>query len=150
MIILGIDPGTATTGYGVVEAQNSNLKMQNCGCILTSKKKKHSERLSEIFDGVCEVIKKEKPDCLAIEKLFFIKNTKTAMTVGEARGVVLLAAEKAGLEIFEYTPLEVKQSLTGYGKAEKRQIQMMVKKWVCHGKMVENQMICLMMNMMKK
>ncbi len=127
MKILGIDPGTATTGWGVVEMQNSNLKVQNCGCVITSAKKEHPIRLMEIYDAVEKIIKKEKPDCLAIEKLFFVNNIKTAMSVGEARGVIMLAAQKNKLSIYEYTPLEVKQSLTGYGKAEKKQIQMMVK-----------------------
>jgi len=127
MTILGIDPGTAITGWGVVEIQNAKIKMQNYGCIITSSKLQHSARLAKIFRELESIIKKERPDVLAIEKLFFIKNLKTAMSVGEARGVCMLVAEQKRLPIFEYTPLEVKQALTGYGKAEKKQIQMMVK-----------------------
>lgn len=127
MKILGIDPGTATTGWGVIEVESGKLKVKSCGCVLTSKKKEHPERLSEIYDALNAIIKKTSPDVVAIEKLFFINNIKTAMTVGEARGVCLLAAEQAGASIFEYTPLQVKQALTGYGKAEKKQIQTMVK-----------------------
>jgi len=127
MKILGIDPGTATTGWGIIEVQSSNLKAQSCGCITTPPKQNQAKRLAHIFSELDKIIKKEKPDVVAIEKLFFIKNIKTAMTVGEARGVCLLAAEKNKVPIFEYTPLQVKQSLTGYGKAEKKQIQMMVK-----------------------
>lgn len=127
MRILGIDPGTATTGWGVVEAQGAKLKAQSCGCILTPAKQNQAKRLAHIYSELSTIIKKTKPDILAIEKLFFINNIKTAMTVGEARGVCLLVAEQNKIPIFEYTPLQVKQSLTGYGKAEKKQIQMMVK-----------------------
>jgi crossover junction endodeoxyribonuclease RuvC len=127
MKILGIDPGTATTGFGLIETDGSKLKVGSCGCILTPAKQNQSVRLLHIFSELEMIIKKTKPDVVAIEKLFFINNIKTAMTVGEARGVCLLAAEKNHVPIFEYTPLQVKQSLTGYGKAEKSQIQMMVK-----------------------
>jgi len=127
MRILGIDPGTATTGWGLVEVEGTKLKAGSCGCILTPAKQNQAKRLAHIFDDLNLIIKKTKPDILAIEKLFFINNVKTAMTVGEARGVCLLVAEQNKIPIFEYTPLQVKQALTGYGKAEKKQIQMMVK-----------------------
>ncbi|MDD5731382.1 MAG: crossover junction endodeoxyribonuclease RuvC [Patescibacteria group bacterium] len=127
MLILGIDPGTATTGWGVVQFEGSKLNAQSCGCILTPAKQNQAMRLAHIFSELEKIIKKTKPDVFAIEKLFFINNIKTAMTVGEARGVCLLVAEQNYIPIFEYTPLQVKQSLTGYGKAEKKQIQMMVK-----------------------
>ena len=127
MLILGIDPGTAITGWGVVQVENGKLKVESCGCILTPAKQNQAKRLLHIFSELEMIIKKTKPDVIAIEKLFFINNIKTAMTVGEARGVCLLVAEKNQVPIFEYTPLQVKQSLTGYGKAEKSQIQMMVK-----------------------
>jgi len=127
MKILGIDPGTATTGYGVVDLEAPRLKAGACGCILTPAKQNQAVRLAHIYSELTKIIKKEKPDVVAIEKLFFINNIKTAMTVGEARGVCLLAAQQAGVAIFEYTPLQIKQALTGYGKAEKKQIQMMVK-----------------------
>lgn len=125
--ILGIDPGTATTGWGVIEVQSSKLKVESCGYVLTPAKQNQAKRLAHIFSELDNIIKKTKPDVVAIEKLFFINNIKTAMTVGEARGVCLLVAEQNKIPIFEYTPLQVKQSLTGYGKAEKKQIQMMVK-----------------------
>ena len=127
MKILGIDPGTATTGWGLVEKDGSKLKLGACGCILTPAKQDQPIRLAHIYSELDKIIKKEKPDVFSIEKLFFINNIKTAMTVGEARGVCLLVAEQNKLPIFEYTPLQVKQALTGYGKAEKSQIQMMVK-----------------------
>lgn len=127
MRILGIDPGTATTGWGVIKLESGKLKAEGCGCILTPAKQNQAVRLAHIYAELSAIIKKEKPDVVAIEKLFFINNIKTAMTVGEARGVCLLVAQQAGKTIFEYTPLQVKQALTGYGKAEKKQIQMMVK-----------------------
>jgi len=127
MKILGIDPGTATTGWGIVSIESGKMKAQSCGCILTPARQNQAVRLVHIFSELDDIIKKTKPDVFAIEKLFFINNIKTAMTVGEARGVCLLAAEQNRVPIFEYTPLQVKQSLTGYGKAEKKQIQMMVK-----------------------
>ena len=127
MKILGIDPGTAITGYGLIEVDGSKIKVGSCGCILTPAKQNQAIRLAHIYSELDRVMKKEKPDVVAIEKLFFINNIKTAMTVGEARGVCLLVAEQNKVKIFEYTPLQVKQSLTGYGKAEKKQIQMMVK-----------------------
>ena len=127
MKILGIDPGTATTGWGLVNFENGKLKAESCGCILTPAKQNQAKRLDHIFSELQKIIKRTKPDVVAIEKLFFINNIKTAMTVGEARGVCLLASEQAGASIYEYTPLQVKQALTGYGKAEKKQIQMMVK-----------------------
>ncbi len=127
MIILGIDPGTATTGFGIIRFEGGKFKVGSCGCVTTPAKQNQSKRLIHIFDSLDKIIKKEKPDCMAIEKLFFVNNVKTAMSVGEARGVCLLAAEKNKVLVFEYTPLQVKQSLTGYGKAEKSQIQMMVK-----------------------
>lgn len=127
MRIFGIDPGTATTGYGLIDVDGSKLKVGTCGCILTPAKQNQAMRLAHIYSELDRLIKKEKPDVVAIEKLFFINNIKTAMTVGEARGVCLLVAEQCKVPIFEYTPLQVKQALTGYGKAEKKQIQMMVK-----------------------
>ena len=127
MKILGIDPGTAITGFGVIKVEGGKLAVQGCGVIRTPAKQAQSKRLAHIFRELETIIKKTKPDVVAVEKLFFINNVKTAMTVGEARGVVLLAIEKAGLPLFEYTPLQVKLAITGYGKAEKSQIQLMVK-----------------------
>jgi len=131
MIILGIDPGTATTGYGVIENNQGKLKAVDYGCILTDKKLKMSERLDFLGEELKKIIKKYKPQAMAVEELFFFKNAKTIITVGQARGVILFVGEntgkKTGLDIFEYTPLQVKQAVVGYGRADKRQVQEMVK-----------------------
>lgn len=128
MIIFGVDPGTASTGWAVVKSEKNRQKLIAYGVILTSKTKDHSIRLAEIYDGIFTKLKKFKPDFLAIEKLFFNTNLKTAMFVGQTHGVVRLAAVKAGVLTVEYTPLEVKMSITGYGRADKKQIQYMVEK----------------------
>lgn len=127
MIILGIDPGTATTGYGVIEKKGQKHKIIECGCIQTPAKTPLHDRLDAIYDELLEIIEKHSPDHMAVEELFFATNAKTAIAVGQARGVVLLAGKKKSLSVFEYTPLEVKMALTGYGRADKRQIQEMVK-----------------------
>lgn len=127
MIILGIDPGFARTGYGIVEEKNKNLRVVDYGCISTSAGLSFEKRLKKIRGGVEELIKKYRPEICAVEKIFFCKNTKTAIDVGQARGVVILTAAEKNLEIREFTPLQVKQSITGYGKAEKQQIQKMIK-----------------------
>jgi len=128
MKALGIDPGTATTGYGILEGEGDDIKVVDYGCIKTSSKETSSARLKKIFSDMKNIISKYKPKCIAVEKLFFGVNTKTAMAVGQARGVILLAASQAGLDIAEYTPLEVKMALTGYGRADKQQMQQMVKR----------------------
>ncbi len=131
MIILGIDPGLSTTGYGVIETQGKNkIKALGWGVIKTDKDKIFSKRLFEINQNVKEIIDKYQPDKAAIEKLFFAKNAKTAMKVGEARGVVTLAIETKDIPIFEYTPLEIKQAVVGYGNATKNQVQEMVKQFL--------------------
>lgn len=127
MIILGIDPGTATTGYGLIKKEGQKYLMIKYGCVLTPAKTPLHDRLETIFEELSELIEEYKPKQIAVEELFFNQNTTTAMSVGQARGVVLLAAKKKGLEIFEYTPLEVKMALTGYGRADKKQMQQMVK-----------------------
>ncbi|HIA92086.1 TPA: crossover junction endodeoxyribonuclease RuvC [Candidatus Saccharibacteria bacterium] len=127
MKILGIDPGTGITGFGVIEVIKAKPKMLDAGVIRTKAHQPQGERLQIIFDCVTELIQEHTPSTLAIEKLFFNTNITTAMTVSEARGVVLLAAAKANLQIAEYTPLQIKQAMTGYGKAEKIQVQEMVK-----------------------
>lgn len=127
MKILGIDPGTATTGFGVIEKHGSKLKFVDAGVISTPPDMEMPNRLSEIYSGLQELIEHHKPDCIAVELLYFATNVTTAITVGQARGVVLLAAGEAGLKLGEYTPLQVKQAVTGYGKADKKQIQEMVK-----------------------
>jgi crossover junction endodeoxyribonuclease RuvC len=127
MRILGIDPGIGRCGWGVLEYRNSKLEVRGFGCIETSPKKKVGDRLKQVHDEVSAIIKKYKPDVLSIEELFFNNNAKTAFVVGQARGVILLAAAENNLEIGIYTPLQVKLSLTGYGRAEKPQVGQMVK-----------------------
>ena len=127
MKILGIDPGIATTGYGLIENKGSNLCLVDYGCILTAPKIPVAERLNKIFNELSRLIKKQKPDEVAIEELFFAKNVKTAMMVSQARGVIVLSCMRSGMKtINEYTPLEVKMALVGYGRAEKHQVQKMV------------------------
>jgi crossover junction endodeoxyribonuclease RuvC len=127
MKIIGIDPGTGILGFGVIEVNGTKLKLVEAGVIRTPAHTPHDERLEEIFDGLSEIIAATKPDAFSIEKLFFTKNVTTAMSVAEARGVAILVARKAGLRIAEYTPPEIKQTLTGYGKADKKQVQEMVR-----------------------
>lgn len=131
MRTLGIDPGTAIMGYGVVEEDGRKLRAVEYGCIRTSNKNAPHERLQILHERLAEIIQEFKPECVAIEKLFFTNNAKTALAVGEARGVALLAASSAGLRVAEYTPLQVKLAITGYGKADKNQIQQMVKNLLC-------------------
>lgn len=127
MRIIGIDPGTGRMGFGVIEIVGSNLKLVDAGVITTPAHTAHEERLEDIFDSLTSIIKTSKPELMSIEKLFFAQNITTAMTVAEARGVALLAGRKAGLGIFEYTPLQIKQTITGYGRADKKQMQEMVR-----------------------
>ena len=125
MIILGIDPGTARIGYAVIEKKDSyNLNLLACGC-LEPKSKKQKDRLSDISNLISDLILKYRPEILAIEKLFFTKNAKTALAVAEARGVIINSANSLNLNIREFTPLEVKAAITGYGKAEKEQVKKM-------------------------
>jgi len=127
MRILGIDPGTATTGWAVVEEKKGEPKLIACGCINTSKLKSDAERLVEIGKDIATIAKKYKPQEVAVEDIFFFKNLKTAITVAQARGVILYEIKKSKALLFSYTPLQVKQALTGYGRADKRQIQIMAK-----------------------
>ncbi|MFA5098196.1 MAG: crossover junction endodeoxyribonuclease RuvC [Candidatus Margulisiibacteriota bacterium] len=127
MIVMGIDPGTATTGYGFIKEEKNRIEVLEYGAIRTSSKKRQDERLAEISDQLSDLIARFSPDSVAVEQLFFTSNAKTAIKVGEARGVILLTAAKQGVSVAEYTPLQVKQALTGYGKADKKQIQYMVK-----------------------
>ncbi len=127
MVILGIDPGYAIIGYGVISSDGMRFKPIEYGAITTSSKTEFSERLDKIFEGITAILKKYKPQALAIEKLYFNTNTTTAIDVAQARGVILLAAKKCGIPVFEYTPLQVKQSVTGYGRAEKHQVMEMTK-----------------------
>ncbi|MBW3568728.1 crossover junction endodeoxyribonuclease RuvC [Candidatus Parcubacteria bacterium] len=127
MKILGIDPGTGILGFGVIEADGNRASLLDGGVIKTPVNQESSVRLKTIFDELTEIIKQHKPEVMAVEKLFFAQNVTTAMTVAQARGVVLLCGQQNGLSVFEYTPLQIKQALTGYGRAEKKQIQEMVR-----------------------
>ncbi|HBF67412.1 MAG: Crossover junction endodeoxyribonuclease RuvC [Candidatus Uhrbacteria bacterium GW2011_GWA2_53_10] len=127
MKILGIDPGFGRTGWGVVELVRREPTFVACGCITTPSTMKFPERLIELHRQLGVVIKKYQPQSAAVEKLFFFKNAKTAMDVGQARGVILLTLHQAGLSVHEMTPLQVKQTVTGYGRADKDQIGKMVK-----------------------
>ena len=127
MKILGIDPGMAIVGYSLVEFDGTNVMLLNSGSIKTSKDHTESQRLLEIFEDITTIIERYKPDVASIEKLFFFKNQKTVMPVAAARGVLMMALEKCGVPTFEYTPMEVKQVLTGYGRAEKSEVGQMVK-----------------------
>ena len=127
MKILGIDPGMAIVGYSVVDYENNSYKLLHSGSIQTDKTKKESARLLEILEDIGTIIDKSKPDVAAIEKLFFFRNRTTVMPVAHARGVILAALEKCKIPIYEYTPIEVKQVLTGYGRADKKEVERMVK-----------------------
>ncbi len=127
MKILGIDPGTATTGWGIIEEIKNEPKLVSFGCIETSKHKSDVKRLKEIAGDLKMIIEQYQPDEVAIEDLFFFKNLKTAIKVAQARGVLMVTATNENLPVFEYTPLQVKQALTGYGRADKKQMQWMVK-----------------------
>lgn len=127
MIVIGIDPGLALMGFGVVESNGYRFKMIDYGVVETPAHTPEPDRLLMLWQGLNELLDKYKPDAVGIEELFFNKNVKTAISVGQARGVALLAVKNNGIPLFEYTPLQVKQAVVGYGRAEKKQIQMMVK-----------------------
>jgi crossover junction endodeoxyribonuclease RuvC len=126
LIVLGIDPGTAATGYGIVERNGSRLRALDYGCLETLPTQELPARLLEIHRAVTELILTHQPASLGVERLFFNRNVQTAFAVGQARGVVLLAAAEHGLPVFEYGPHEVKLAVTGYGRADKLQVQRMV------------------------
>jgi crossover junction endodeoxyribonuclease RuvC len=127
MRIIGIDPGTGILGFGVIDYIRGKTTMVTAGVITTPPHTPLDVRLEEIFDGLTEIIDETKPQCMSIEKLFFSQNVTTAISVAQARGVAMLTGRKALLPIAEYTPQEIKQSLTGYGKADKKQMQEMVR-----------------------
>jgi crossover junction endodeoxyribonuclease RuvC len=127
MRVLGIDPGIAIVGFGVIDKQGHKLVPVQYGCIQTKAETDPSIRLKEVYESALQLIDTYKPEAMAIEKLFFNKNVTTAFTVAQARGVLILAGVQRGLSIAEYTPLQVKQAIVGYGNAEKRQVQEMVK-----------------------
>ena len=128
MIILGIDPGTATTGFSIIKDEKGKQELLDFGVVSTGKRHRSEVRLKNLFDDLTKIIKKWKPEEMAVELLFFNSNAKTVLAVGEAKGVVKLAGAKSKLPVFEYTPLQVKMALTGYGRAEKSQVARMVQK----------------------
>jgi crossover junction endodeoxyribonuclease RuvC len=127
MRVIGIDPGTGILGFGVIDVEKGKAKLVDAGVIRTPVKEDDAIRLQTIYDELTQIIAETKPQLMSVEKLFFARNVTTAMTVAQARGVVLLCAKQAGLDIYEYTPMQIKQALTGYGRAEKKQIQEMVR-----------------------
>jgi crossover junction endodeoxyribonuclease RuvC len=127
LLVLGIDPGTAITGYGLVESDDGQLRLVDCGTITTSAKESLPTRLQTIYHELSRIIATYRPAEAAVEELFFARNARTALAVGHARGVALLALANAALPIYEYTPLQVKQTVTGYGQADKKQVQEMVR-----------------------
>lgn len=126
MVILGIDPGIAIVGWGVLHYDGLKFRPMAFGSIQTKAGLKTEERIKQVYDALCEIIEKYKPDAMSVEELFWNTNQKTGIVVAEARGVIILCAHQHGVPIFEYTPLQVKQSIVGYGRAEKKQVIMMV------------------------
>ena len=131
MRILGIDPGIATIGFGVLDTDGRSHRLIKCGVITTPAHTSLSFRLEQIFNDMCDLLEIFKPDAVSIEELFFNTNITTGISVAHGRGVILLACHKAGVKIYEYTPLQVKQSVVGYGRAEKKQVMDMVKR-ICN------------------
>ena len=127
MLVLGLDPGLATTGFGLVRGDSERLELVEYGVICTEAGAKLADRLVLLHDAVAELLARNAPDVAAVEELFFSTNARTAMLVGEARGVLMLTLAQAGLPIYEYKPMQVKQAITGYGSADKNQIQQMVR-----------------------
>jgi len=128
MIILGIDPGIATVGFGVIESKGAECRLIRCGAITTEAGLRLSVRLSHIYHDMTDLIDTFRPDAIAIEELFFNTNLKTGISVAHGRGVVILAGEENAVPMFEYTPLQIKQAITGYGRAGKKQMMEMVKR----------------------
>lgn len=128
MRILGIDPGVATIGFGVIDFSGREYKLVNCGVITTPAHTMLSARLEQIYDDMCQLLELFKPDAVSIEELFFNTNITTGIAVAHGRGVLLLACRKASVAIYEYTPLQVKQAVVGYGRAEKKQVMDMVRR----------------------
>ena len=127
MIVLGIDPGLATLGWGVIESEHGRQRLVNYGCILTTPQQRFPDRLKQIGQDMHALLQTYKPDEIAFEELFFAKNVTTALTVGAARGVSIAVCAAYTDALYEYTPMQVKQAIVGYGKAEKQQVQQMVK-----------------------
>ena len=135
MVILGLDPGTATTGYGVIRVLGNRFQMLEYGIISTPAKTPMEKRLEMIYDNLQELLQKWQPDQAAVEELFFNQNITTAITVGQARGVLLLCCAQNNVPLAEYTPLQVKQAVTGYGQAQKQQVMEMTKRLLCLNQM---------------
>ncbi len=127
MRIIGIDPGTGILGFGVIEAAKGKVQLVDAGVIRTPVREDDAVRLATIYEELTDIIVQAKPAIMSVEKLFFAQNVTTAMTVAQARGVILLCGQQVGLAIFEYTPLQIKQAVTGYGRADKKQMQEMVR-----------------------
>lgn len=127
MRIIGIDPGTGILGFGVIDMKKGKTTLVDAGVIITPPHTSLPDRLEEIYNSLTEIIRDTKPEVMAIEKLFFAQNVTTAMSVSHARGVAMLTGKQANLRIEEYTPLQIKQTITGYGKATKKQVQEMVR-----------------------
>ena len=127
MRILGIDPGTGILGFGIIEIAGRKIQLVDAGVIRTPVKEDDAVRLQTIFEELTDIIVATKPQIMSVEKLFFARNVTTAITVAQARGVVLLCGQQAGLQLFEYTPMQIKQAVTGYGRADKKQMQEMVR-----------------------
>ncbi|HLV09576.1 MAG TPA: crossover junction endodeoxyribonuclease RuvC [Halanaerobiales bacterium] len=127
MLILGIDPGLAIVGYSLVEKKGNKLKAHDFGVIRTAADLSNVDRLNQIYSQLTSIIKEYQPNDMAVEKLYFNQNVKTAIKVGQARGVILLTGAQSDLNVAEYTPLQVKQAVVGYGRADKQQVQQMVK-----------------------
>ena len=130
MIIIGIDPGSVVVGYAVIDKQKNCLKVIDFGCIITDKFATTGERLKRIHKEIESLIKKHKPQIVSVETLFFFKNLKTVMPVSQTKGVILLAAAQKKIPVYEFTPLQMKMAIAGYGRAEKKQVQEMIKKTV--------------------
>jgi len=128
MRILGIDPGIATIGFGLVETERNKIRLIRCGVITTPAHTSLAARLEQLFNDLSELLEAFRPDAVSIEELFFNTNITTGIAVAHGRGVILLACQRAGVEIFEYTPLQVKQAVVGYGRAEKKQVMDMVRR----------------------
>ncbi len=127
MVILGIDPGSVITGYGVIDARGRHCRLMDCGVVRTGPRKALADRLKVIYDGLCEVIDRRRPEMLAIETAFGGRFPKAALVLGHARGVALLSAANRGLQVWEYAPREVKMAIVGAGGASKQQVQYMVR-----------------------
>ena len=128
MLILGIDPGYAIVGFGVLEYNVGRFRVIDYGAITTDAGTPFNRRLEIIYDGLCEIIGKYRPDAMSVEKVFYNNNAKTVIDVSQARGVIMLAAQKNRVSVYEYTPLQVKQSVVGYGRADKKQVQEMTRR----------------------